>query len=393
MDIVFCADGESGHIIASFKFANTLKKSGYNVWFVGLNDSRELIESNGFEFYDMFDGIQFDKKSDNWVQQYYTCLFEAESEDVISKLNPRLIITNKFLIIETIVFYHKYKNAKLIVLFTHLLWLNNSHTLEGICLGKISKLSARPLKALTSFAKRHNVPFSSLLDFVKPLKSIPKFILCSKALEIDRKDIKSQNIIYLGPGIMKDSGNNQFFKENNIPEEKKIIYASVGSDARRFPRRSQHFFNLIIECMKLSSFSEYHLILTVSSDIDKWELHPNDNVSIFNWVPQQTILNKAAIVVTHGGLNTVRESIFYGVPMVTLPLGRDHFDNARRVAYHNLGVKNDIDNISVESLSNNILEVLNDKDIDRKIKKMCRFFKEENDTDIGAKFIDKYLEN
>jgi MGT family glycosyltransferase len=60
------------------------------------------------------------------------------------------------------------------------------------------------------------------------------------------------------------------------------------------------------------------------------ELAPN--MTGAEYLPQPAILPQVDLVITHGGNNTVTESIHYGKPMVVLPLFWDQYDNAQRVA-------------------------------------------------------------
>ncbi|TML45039.1 MAG: glycosyl transferase [Actinobacteria bacterium] len=81
--------------------------------------------------------------------------------------------------------------------------------------------------------------------------------------------------------------------------------------------------------------TEYSVVVSMGPQHE--ELKLASNMTGEEFLPQPAILPKVDVVITHGGNNTVTESLHFGKPMVVLPLFWDQHDNAQRMQELGLG--------------------------------------------------------
>jgi hypothetical protein len=75
------------------------------------------------------------------------------------------------------------------------------------------------------------------------------------------------------------------------------------------------------------------VLLTVGHRFDPSTLGPVPaNVHVEAWIDQARVLERADLVVCHGGSGTTLAALAAGVPLVTVPLFADQFENSRRIA-------------------------------------------------------------
>jgi MGT family glycosyltransferase len=81
--------------------------------------------------------------------------------------------------------------------------------------------------------------------------------------------------------------------------------------------------------------TDYFVIVSMGPQHHELRLAPNMTGEEF--LPQPAILPQVDAVITHGGNNTVVESLHFGKPMIVLPLFWDQHDNAQRMQELGLG--------------------------------------------------------
>ena len=74
------------------------------------------------------------------------------------------------------------------------------------------------------------------------------------------------------------------------------------------------------------------VVVTTGPSLPEGAIRPRADTTVARFVPHDRLLPQASLVVTHGGLGTVMAALRHGVPLLCLPMGRDQFFNAMRVA-------------------------------------------------------------
>ena len=106
----------------------------------------------------------------------------------------------------------------------------------------------------------------------------------------------------------------------------------------------------------------YRVVVSKGPQHEQLELAGNMTGSEF--LPQVSVLPRVDLVITHGGNNTVTESLRFGKPMVVLPLFWDQYDNAQRLHDTGFGIRLDTYRHAPEELTAAIERLLADPPLD-----------------------------
>ena len=101
-------------------------------------------------------------------------------------------------------------------------------------------------------------------------------------------------------------------------------------------------------------------LLTLGSGLRQEEVRVPPRAVVRRYVPHDTVLRDAALIVTHAGMGTINAALTRGVPMLCLPFGRDQPGNASRVEALGAGraIARDA---SVEQVRSAVSDILRDE--------------------------------
>jgi UDP:flavonoid glycosyltransferase YjiC (YdhE family) len=111
----------------------------------------------------------------------------------------------------------------------------------------------------------------------------------------------------------------------------------------------------------IDSLAETPHRVIVSKGPQHEQIELADNMCGEEFLPQTSVLPQVDLVLTHGGNNTVTECMYFGKPMVVLPLFWDQYDNAQRVHETGFGLRIDTYGHAPEELRSAIAALLEDR--------------------------------
>ncbi|ADV82649.1 glycosyltransferase, MGT family [Terriglobus saanensis SP1PR4] len=150
-----------------------------------------------------------------------------------------------------------------------------------------------------------------------------------KAFDLPRKQLPA-NFYYVGPLFQATSRQLVAFPWERL-DGRPLIYASMGTAQNGL----EWVFRAILEaCAGL----DVQLILSLGAGvITADDLDIPANAIVVPYAPQPQMLERAAVCITHAGLNTALESLSHGVPMIAIPITTDQPGVAARIRYTQTG--------------------------------------------------------
>lgn len=390
---------EHGHLNPSFKVLRTLRARGWDVKYLGILDFEDHIRAQGFDFVPFLPDVypkgfiqQTDQLDFLGARRAVTAQYEAVTAHLLDPHGPREQISA----LAPDVLLHDINH----VTMGYLAWqLGVPAVSMNVTLPQTKDGSVPPLRSGTIFddslkgtlrselewtrflakrrliaaattplgmcppydlARRAATRFGYPLDrldcdtvYFPRLVGTPELVLCPDGFDFPRPPMADRHYVESIDLERTEAS----FPWERVDASKPLVYVSMGS--QRFqPKHVRRFIQTAIDA--LGARPEWQGIVTLGRHLALDEVRHPSNVVVVKSAPQLAVLKRARVMVTHGGLGSVKECILHGVPMVVFPLAVDQPGNAARVEHHRLGRRGDIREVSQPSLLSMIDDVLGD---------------------------------
>lgn len=365
--IVFFCIPAHGHTNPTLGVVRELVSRGHQVWYYSYNIMREKIESAGATFvscddYDMEqkltpkDSVRVGKDlafSTKILVDTTLALDDKVCEDM-KRLKPDCIVADSMAV------WGKAIAIKLGIPFvsstTTFAFNQYSAKIMKQGIGELVRMLISMPKIIKNIKRLQDkgYPIKSVLDIIQNDDNTHTIVYTSSGFQ-PCADTFSDKYVFVGPSIRPAT-------DKIVKTKEKLIYISMGTV-------NNDMMPLYKTCITTLADTEYQVIISVGNlvSINEFGKMP-ENISVYEHVDQIAVLQAADIFLSHCGMNSVNESLYFGVPLLMLPQTAEQGGVAERVHQLGAGIKlKKTDGASIIYAINKLLSVNSYKDNAQKI--------------------------
>ena len=353
--IVFFCIPAHGHTNPTLGVVRELVSCGHEVWYYSYNIMREKIESAGATFIscDDYDTEQKLNEKDSTrvgkdlafstkVLVDTTLALDDKVCQEMEELKPDCIVA------DSMALWGKAVALKLGISFvsstTTFAFNKHSAKIMKQGVGDLFKmlLSASKTSKQVKRLRDKGYPVKNILDIISNDENTHTIVYTSPEFQ-PYSETFSKKYAFVGPSIRNST-------EEIEKKRDKLIYISMGTvnnDMTPFYKR----------CISAFGDTDYQVIMSVGNlvSIEDFGELP-ENISVYSHIDQIAVLEKADVFISHCGMNSVSESLYFEVPLVMLPQTSEQKGVAERVLELKAGIKpGKSDGISILNAVNKIL--------------------------------------
>lgn len=446
-NILIFVNPNVGSPIASMQLATDLRGRGHTVRYLGLEDSSEAVVANGFEFipvfakhfpkgilreYSIIHTLPFGPEYIRAMRKH-ALRFKAFFDDLLSQEGEEFLALLQALRPDLLIFASGASHMEWIAI------LAGSIGIQCICCNDM--LMSPPASGLPPYSS-DNIPEHTLSSSIRTLLawqrlkigdgfgdflgwlfagihfggfskklagkyryptdksrhsrrrncviSLPELILFPKEFDFPASEIPGRYHVEASLYLTRRQAE---FPWHELAENQPVLYCALGSVVP-YGGTAKALYRAVISASGIRP--DWKWVIAVGGNNDLTELGPvPHNVLLVDKAPQLDLLPRVKIMITHGGANTVKECIYFGVPMIVFPFlattDTDQPGNSARVRYHGLGVQGDCKRLDAAYLAQLIDTVDRDPYIRSQVNIMQGIFRKAENDKPGIRLIETIL--
>ncbi len=357
-----------GHTNPTLGIVRELTDAGHEVYYFSFEMFRETLENAGAHFIgcDGYDFEMEDKENADRVGKDMAFATEllvsstlALDEMVAEKVDA---IKPDIIVADSIAYWGKLTAIKYNIPYVSstTIFAFNKHSSKYMKRGAIEiiKMLLAMLKINKQIKRLRDkgYPIKGILDIVQNDNETNTIVYTSNFFQ-PCADTFSDKYHFIGPSIRPI--------ENHIKKTaKKTIYISMGTVNKNK--------NSYLNCIDALKTTDYQVIISMGSNKDCFKDLP-DNIQVYESVDQMAALSISDAFITHCGMNSASEGLYFEVPLILFPQTPEQGAVATRVAELGAGLK--LNSISKEKILNAINEVLNNSVYKENVVNISKSFK------------------
>lgn len=382
--IVFFNIPAYGHTNPTLAVVEELVKRGHEVWYYSFSMFQDKIQRAGAKFISCDDYLPaFTPETEKKVGKDFAALIEMGADTTVN-LDKKVCAELK-----------EFKPDCIVS--------------DSVCIwGKLlaMKLDIPYISSTTTFAmNQHTVKLmkQGLKEIVRLLMGIPRInrkikLLQKKGFKVKsltsmiENDNETNTIVYTSKEFqpMAETFSDKYAfvgPSFRVPEvepgenKKPLIYISLGTVLNQ----NRHFYQ---NCIQALADVDCRVIMSVGekTDISSFGKLP-EGFEVYPKVDQLKVLQQTDVFITHCGMNSISESLYFGVPSVLFPQHSEQAMVANRVAELNAGKR--LKSNTAGSIRETVLQVLNNPSYKRNAEVISQSLRRAGGASAAANKIEK----
>ena len=348
----FCIPAH-GHTNPTLGLVKTLTDAGHEVWYFSFEEFREKIEKAGAAFIgcDGYDFEMEDKGNADRVgkDKVYATELLVSSTLALDEMTTRVIgeIRPDVVVSDSVAFWGKLaamKHGLPYVSSTTTFAFNrySAKYMQESAWDIVKMLAAMPrINRQLKRLREKGYPVKNLLEIVQNDNDTNTIVYTSKYFQ-PCADTFSDRYHFIGPSM----------RPVTVPVEKtsdKTVYISMGT-----VNQNREFYR---NCIDVLAPTGWQVIISMGTNTDHFDDLP-ENIQVYESVDQMAVLSIADAFITHCGMNSASEGLYFGVPLVLFPQTPEQDAVAKRTEELGAGVR--LKSISEEDVLDALDKVINE---------------------------------